>query len=208
MKISWEIFFRVLGVGVGICLIIDGLFCFKYCKEKDWRDYIVSVLLMVFGAVLGLSEIGLGCLSAAICAPFAFLNSRLARGIMYIVCGALAITKLWWMVLISVIAIVVGVLNIIAAAKCLGNEERAKRDQQRDRELKDREEGIKANNDNNNNNNVPQESTYEPPPPSYTLTGNTSTTTSTSSNNPFLESTSTSSSNPFLEPSQPMGYRL
>eukprot|EP01112_Ceratiomyxa_fruticulosa_P008147 TRINITY_DN2108_c0_g1_i1.p1 TRINITY_DN2108_c0_g1~~TRINITY_DN2108_c0_g1_i1.p1 ORF type:complete len:120 (-),score=18.08 TRINITY_DN2108_c0_g1_i1:266-625(-) len=112
MKIA-DILLRILGLAACCALIVNGLFCFKICSNKDYRDYIVSSLLILFGGVLGFAEIGLACLTACVCGPFAILSSRLVRGIFYIVSGSLAVTKLWWMLAIGGGTIGVGVLNII-----------------------------------------------------------------------------------------------
>jgi len=193
-----EVILRILGAGVGVCLIVDGIFCFRVCADKEWRDYIVSVILIVSGGVIGLAELGLSCIPARVCSLFSFLNSRLSRGVFYVVCGALAITKIWWMTAIGAGSIALGALNIILHVACRNREQKgkAKNPKPEPREMEENSSNVSApdNKGDRNSSYVPPEvpNRASAPPsqvgyaPSYTVDPGNPFAGADTNDNPFL----------------------
>jgi len=125
-----DIILRVIGVGAAIGLILNGVYCFNLngCPNPNIRDYIVSIILIVFSFLTGLAELThflkrFSRLSRLLHNFTYFLAYRSGRGVAYIVLGALGLTQLWWHIVTGAGAIAVGVVNISAAiCRCCGGK--------------------------------------------------------------------------------------
>jgi hypothetical protein len=107
MTISNKIDFilRIIGILISICLILVGVFCFNYCQNYDpnnptnikigngnylyIRDFIVSVILIIIGIFLCLSEIhhwlkNYKRINYLLTKSVYFLKYKTGRGIFYI----------------------------------------------------------------------------------------------------------------------------
>jgi len=130
LRFVLDIILRILGVAAAIGLILNGVYCFNStgCPNASIRDYIVSIVLIVFSFLLGLAEIShffkrFASLNRLIHNFIYFLAYRSGRGVAFIVLGALGLTQLWWHIVTAIAAVVVGVINIAAAiCRCCGGK--------------------------------------------------------------------------------------
>jgi len=115
---DWELrlvkMLRLLGLCCGVATIICSIFSFILFGWINPRTLIANVYLMIFGTAMIVAELRL-VLLLKYCY---FLQHYAGLGLFYIFVGGLILNEHWWMVLVAVVLIAVGLVYLILGCMC------------------------------------------------------------------------------------------
>jgi len=127
---SVDVLLRLVGAAVAGGLIVNGVFCIKTFDPITIRDWVVSVILIGCGGLLAIAELShfvkrFQKLHSMIGTYLYFLAFRSGRGISYIILGALALSKVWWMIITAAAAGLIGIINLaFSVCRCLDKKKK------------------------------------------------------------------------------------
>jgi len=114
-----DLILRIIGIGTALVVAIAGSYCFKICQTNAPRDYISQFVVCLAGSLLVVAEVGhwlkkSETFKKLLTRFLYFLYFRTGRGITFVITGTLMFTN-YLMSFIGVIAIAVGLMNLLAA---------------------------------------------------------------------------------------------